>query len=161
MTRLPTRCTTRAVAASVAALLALASAAAAQTTQPPQLAGHRLLVNRPGLRVYGPANSARTPCPHLLPLPTHAMATVKRAVVLAMPPFEKRVHLNGRDPVVSVGPITRSGFSYLAGGCGRIEWARSVFASVYLRHVAGASPSQHRFAVGRVRQGWVIWGYIH
>jgi hypothetical protein len=118
MTRLPTRCATRAVAvaASVAAILALASAVAARAAQP--------------------ANSARTPCPHLLPLPTHAMAMVKRAVVLAMPPFEKRVHLNGRHPVVRVDPIRRSGFSYLAGGCGRIDWARSVFASVYLAHVA-------------------------
>jgi hypothetical protein len=33
---------------------------------------------------------------------------------------------------------------------------------VYLPHVTdSASLSQHRFAVGRVREGWVIWGYIH
>lgn len=163
MTLVPTRRPRRAVAvaAGVAAILALASAVAARAAQPPHLAGHTLLVNRPGLRVYGPANSARTPCPRLLPLPAHAMATVKRAVSLAMPPFEKRVHLNGNDPVVTVGPTSRSGFSYRAEGCGRTDWARSVFASVYLPHVAGASLSQHRFAVGRVRQGWVIWGDIH
>jgi hypothetical protein len=147
--------------AIVAALLAVPSTAVARAPQPPQLAGHTLLVNVPGLRVYGPANSASTSCPHLLPLPEHAMATVKRAVVLAMPPFEKHIHLNGHDPVVTVGPTPTSGFSYRAGGCGRIDWARSIFASVYLPHVAGASLAQHRFAVGRVRQGWVIWGYIH
>jgi hypothetical protein len=124
--------------------------------------GHRLLVDKPGLRVYGPANMARTLCPRLLPLPAHALATVKRAVELAMPPFERSVGLDGRDPVVKVGHTSRSGFSYLAGGCGRAAWARSVYASVYLPHVTdSASMSQHRFAVGRVRQGWVIWGYIH
>ena len=79
-----------------------------------------------------------------------------------MPPFEKAVDLDGRDPVVTVAPTSRSGFSYLAGGCGRAAWARSVFANVSLPHVTNsASLSQHRFAVGRVRQGWVIWGYIH
>jgi hypothetical protein len=78
-----------------------------------------------------------------------------------MPPFEKKVHLNGRDPVVTVGPAAASGFSFVAGGCGRADWARSIFASVSLPHVAGASLSQHRFAVGRVHQGWVIWAYIH
>jgi hypothetical protein len=87
---------------------------------------------------------------------------VKRAVQLAMPPFEKPVHLDGRDAVVTVAPDNRSAFNYRAGGCGRTAWARSVFAEVYLPHVTdSASLSQHRFAVGRVRQGWVIWGYIH
>lgn len=82
--------------------------------------------------MYGPANAAHTACPHLLPLPAHAQSTVKRAVALAMPPFERRVHLNGRDPMVMVGSTTKSGFSYIAGGCGRTDWARSIFASVYL-----------------------------
>ena len=148
--------------------LVLAVAAASTTTaaiaQPRSapFPGHRLLVDKPGLRVYGPAEYARTPCPRLLSLPAHALITVKRAVELAMPPFEKAVHLDGRDPVVTVAPTSRSGFSYLAGGCGRSAWARSVFANVSLPHVTNsASLSQHRFAVGRVGQGWVIWGYIH
>jgi hypothetical protein len=145
--------------------LVSAVAAASTTTAQPRSApfpGHRLLVDQPGLRVYGPANYARTPCPKLLPLPAHALTTVKRAVELAMPPFEKAVDLDGRDPVVTVAPTSRSGFSYLAGGCGRAAWARSVFANVSLPHITNsASLSQHRFAVGRVRQGWVIWGYIH
>jgi hypothetical protein len=63
---------------------------------------------------------------------------------------------------VNVAPTSRSEFSYLAGGCGQVAWVRSIYASVYLPHVIdSASLSQHRFAVGRVRQGWVIWGYIH
>jgi hypothetical protein len=89
------------------------------------------------------------------------MSIVKRAVALAMPPFETKLHLNGRDAIVTVGPTLASGFSYVAAGCGRRDWGRSVFAAVRLPHVVGASLSQHRFAVGRVRQGWVIWGYIH
>jgi hypothetical protein len=95
-------------------------------------------------------------------LPVGALAAVKRAVELAEPPLEKRVHLDGRDAVVKVAPTSRSGFSYRAGGCRRLDWARSVYASVYHPHVTNsASLSQHRFAVGRVRQGWVMWGYIH
>ena len=79
-----------------------------------------------------------------------------------MPPFERSVGLDGRNPVVKVAATNRSGFSYLAGGRGRKAWARSIYASVYLPHVTNsASLSQHRFAVGRVRQGWVIWAYIH
>jgi len=144
--------------------VAAASTAAVATADPRStpLPGHRLLIDQPGLRVYGPANYARTPSPQILPLPAHALTTVKRAVELAMPPFEKAVDLDGRDPIVTVAPTSRSGFSYLAGGCGRAAWARSVFANVYLPHVTNsASLSQHRFTVGRVRQGWVIWGYIH
>lgn len=148
------------LALTVAAGSTAATAPAAPSSSP--LPGHRLLVDRPGLRVYGPANYARTPCPHLLPLPGHALTTVKRAVELAMPPFEKALHLDGRDAVVTVAPTSRSGFSYQAGGCGRAAWAHSVYANVYLPHVTNsASLSQHRFAVGRVREGWVIWGYIH
>lgn len=152
------------LASALAAFLVAATAAmtAAAVRGAPVLPGHRLLVDRAGLRVYGPANPARTPCPHLLPLPAHALATVKRAVELAMPPFEKRVGLDGRDPIVTVGPTSTSGFSYVAGGCGRTAWKRSIFENVRLPHVtSSASLSQHRFAVGRVRQGWVIWGFIH
>lgn len=128
----------------------------------PQLPGRVLLVNRPGLRVYSPALRGSVPCPHLLPLPAHALTTVRRAVELAMPPFERRLQLDGRDAVVTVAPTARSGFSYTAAGCGRTVWARSVYAEVYFPHITNsASLAQHRFAVGRVRQGWVIWGVIH
>ena len=149
---------------TLALAVATASTSVAATADPGSspLRGHHLLVDQPGLRVYGPADYARTPCSQLLPLPAHALNTVKRAIELAMPPFEKALHLDGRDPVVTVTPTSRSGFSYRAGGCGRSAWARSVFANVYLPHITNsASLSQHRFAVGRVRQGWVIWGYIH
>lgn len=150
------------VATFVVSIGAAAGTSGAAGRGAPALPGHRLWVDQGGLRVYGPANQARTPCPRLLAVPAHALATVKRAVELAMPPFEKAVNLDGRDPVVTVAPATRSGFSYLAGGCGRTAWARSIFAEVRLPHVTdSASLSQHRFAVGRVRQGWVIWAYIH
>jgi hypothetical protein len=76
-----------------------------------------------------------------------------------MPPFEGR--LNGEDPRVTAEPAARSGFSPVAGGCGSAAWRRSIVASVLLPHVVGASLSQHTFAVGRVRQGWVLWGFVH
>jgi hypothetical protein len=148
------------VAFTVASLPAPAQPAA------PVLPAHAVLVDRPGLRVYGPANYARVACPHLVVLPPRALSTVKRAVELAMPTFERSVRLDGRDAVVTVGPPTKSGFSSVAAGCGptalaRTDWTRSVFANVDLTHVRSASLSQHRFAVGRTKQGWVIWGYIH
>jgi hypothetical protein len=152
----------RRIAPALAVVVASAMASAAFAAPAPQLPGHVLLVDRPGLRVYSPALRASTPCPRLLPLPAHALATVKLAVELAMPPFERRLHLDGHHPVVRVALITRSGVSYVAGGCGRAAWARSVYADVSLPRVTdSASLAQHRFAVGRVRQGWVLWGYIH
>jgi len=127
---------------------------------PPTFAGHELLVDTDGLRVYGPANPSRTPCPRLLPLPGNASETVVRAVRLAMPPFELKVNLNGRNAVVHAGSASTSGYSAIAGGCGQPDWTRSIVASVRLPHVTGASLAQHVFAVGRVRQGWVIWAII-
>lgn len=147
---------------AIVAVLAAATVPAASTASAPQLPGHLLLVSKPGLRVYSPAVHGSVPCPALLPLPAHALTTVKRAVELAMPPFEHRVHLDGRDAIVRVAPTAQSPFSYVAGGCGRTAWKRSIYADVSLPHVKdSASLAQHRFAVGRVRQGWVIWGYIH
>jgi hypothetical protein len=152
------------------AVLAMAagtsSLAGADARGAPTLPGHVLLVDRPGLRLYGPADSARVPCPRLLPLPAHALTSVTRAIELAMPAFERKIGLDGRDPAVTVAPATRSGFSPIAASCGsnaraRADWSRSIFANVYLPHIGSASLSQHRFAVGLVRQGWVIWGYIH
>jgi hypothetical protein len=78
-----------------------------------------------------------------------------------MPPFEARLRRNGRDAVVSVVPATRSGFDPIAGGCGRTAWRRSIVAFVRLPHVCCASLSQHTFAVGRIRPGWVLWAMIH
>ena len=118
-----------------------------------------LLVRSDGLRVYGP--SRRPSCPHALPLPQHALRTVERAVTLAMRPFEARLKLNGRDPRVRVGVATRSGYSPTVGGCGESVWRRSIVATVRLPHVHGASLSQHTFAVARIRQGWVLWAWIH
>jgi hypothetical protein len=127
----------------------------------PTLHGHPLLVNRSGLVVFGPARHTNGYCPRLLPLPDGATPTVKRAVLLAMPPFEGALRLNGGDPRVTAGPAVRSGLSSGAGGCGPAAWRRSIVASVFLPHIAGASLSQHTVAVGRVRQGWVLWGFIH
>ena len=155
----------RIAACALAVLAALAvivqpATAAASTTLP----GHALLVDRPGLRVFGPGLRPDVLCPRLLPLPSGALPTVRRAVELAMPPFEHKLKLDGRDAVVKVGPAASgSGFNYRAGGCGRAAWARSIVATVLLPHIEkfSASMSQHTFAVGRVRQGWVLWGFIH
>jgi hypothetical protein len=78
-----------------------------------------------------------------------------------MPRYEARLKLNGRDPVVSVAPATHSGLSATAGGCGRSSWRRSIVAFVRLPHVRSASLSQHTFAVGLIRSGWVLWATIH
>jgi len=135
-------------------LVALAmSAVAAMASQPP----YPLLVNRDGLRVYGPPTRPNVPCPHLLALPPHYLATARRAVALAMPPFEARLRENGRDPIVS---ILRHAFGPIAGGCGREAWRRSFVAFVRLPHVCCASLSQHSFFVGRIRSGWVLWAEI-
>jgi hypothetical protein len=71
------------------------TATAALAVPRPRLPGHALLVDEPGLRVYGPALHPTTPCPHLLPQPPDALRTVKRAIEVATPPFEKLVHLDG------------------------------------------------------------------
>jgi hypothetical protein len=153
----------------IAAFMPAALASLALTTQsagaaaPPTLPGHALLVDRPGLRVFGPPLRPHVRCPRLLPLPPDALATAKRAVELSMPPFERALKLDGRNAIVKVGPAERSGFSYRAGGCSREAWRRSIVAVVLLPHVQkkSASMSQHTFAVGRVRQGWLLWAYIH
>lgn len=153
----------RSLAASVLAGAVFATCALAAIAPARTLPGHRLLVDLRGLRVYGPADYADVPCPRLLPLPHAALTTAKRAVTLAMPPYERLVKLDGRDPIVRVRQSDRAGYNYRAGGCGRASWSRSVVATVLLPHVEkiSASMSQHTFAVGRVRQGWVLWGYIH
>jgi len=139
---------------AVALVVFAISAVAALASPPP----YPLLVNRDGLRVYGPPTRPHVPCPHLLTLPPHYLATARRAVALAMPPFEARLKEDGRDPIVSV---LRHAFSPIAGRCGRTAWRRSVVAFVQLPHVRGASLSQHTFFVGRVRSGWVLWAMIH
>jgi hypothetical protein len=146
------------LAAAAASLLTAAAALAAA----PRLPGHTLVVDRPGLRVYGPAQRPSVPCPRVLPLPQRALTTVKRAVQLAMPRFEAHDKLNGRDPVIRVVPATRSGFSYQAGGCGKDTWQKSIVAFVHLPHITNsASLSQHTIAVARVRYGWMMWAIIH
>ena len=153
----------RLLVAGISACGLLAVGVFSASAAAPVLPGHRLLVDVRGLRVYGPADRTHVPCPRLLPLPRGALTTVKRAVTLAMPAFERQVKLDGTDPIVKVRPSDHSGYDYRAGGCGRVAWTRSVVAEVLLPHVEtiSASMSQHTFAVGRVRQGWVLWGYIH
>lgn len=137
------------------------SAAFAGSATAQGLPGHALLVSRPGLHVYGPAQRAVVPCISALSLPSNALAAVKQAVELAMPPFEARLKLNGRNASVRVTSALRSGFDYHAGGCGRAIWARSIVAFVSLPRIRNsASLSRHTFAVARVREGWVLWAWI-
>lgn len=155
------RFATALLAVLIALGLSLETGAAAPLQ--PTLPGHSLLVDRPGLRVFGPPLRADVPCPGLVPLLAGALANVKRAVALAMPSYERTIKLDGRDAIVTVATASHSAYDYHAGGCGQRAWARSVVATVLLPHVEkfSASMSQHTFAVGRVRQGWVLWGYIH
>ena len=139
---------------AVALVVFAMSAVAALASRPP----YPLLVNRDGLRVYGPPTRPNVPCPHLLALPPRFATTGRRAVALAMPPFAAQLKENGRDPIVSV---RRHAFSPIAGGCGRTAWRRSFVAFVQLPHVCCASLSQHTFFVGRIRSGWVLWAMIH
>jgi hypothetical protein len=136
------------------AFVALVMSAVAALASPPP---YPLLVNRDGLRIYGPPRRPHVPCPHLLALPPHSLATARRVVAVAMPMFEARLKENGRDPVVSV---MRHAFSRTAGGCGLAAWRRSVVAFVRLPNVCCASLSQHSFFVGRIRSGWVLWAEI-
>lgn len=152
----------RSLWARAALVMAAGLIVAAPSLAARSLPGYPLLVAKHGLRVYGPLVSARAACPRLLPPPADALAVVKHAVQLAMPPFERRLKLDGRNPIVQVAPADGSRISFVAGGCGRRAWARSVVAYVTLPHVKfSASLSQHRFAVGRVRQGWVMWAFLH
>jgi hypothetical protein len=116
-------------------------------------------VNRHGLRVYGPPTRPNV-CPRLLSLPPRALRTVRRAVTLAIPPFEVRLKLNARGAIVKTVPATRSGFIPAAGGCGKKAWRRSVVAFVRLPYVCCAALSRQTFAVGRLRAGWVLWAWI-
>ena len=141
---------------TVTLLVSAVRVVSALASQPP----YPLLANAHGLRVYGPPSRPNV-CPHLLALPPNALSTAQRAVALGMPPFEARVKLNGRDPVVSVKAAVHSGFFATAGGCGRLTWKRSGVAFVRLPHVRSASLSHHTFAVGRIRAGWVLWSMIH
>jgi hypothetical protein len=138
---------------TVALVIFAMSAVTAVAARPP----YPLLVNRDGLRVYGPRTQPNAPCPHLLALPPNYRATGRRAVALAMPPFEAQLKENGRDPIVS---IVRHAFSPIAGGCSREAWHRRFVAFVRLPHVCCASLSQHSFFVGRIRSGWVLWAEI-
>ena len=142
--------------ATAALAVLVLSAVPALASQP----SYPLLVDAHGLRVYGPSTRSHV-CPRLLALPSHALRTARRAVTLAMPPFEARLKLNGRDPVVSVVRAIDSGYSAVAGGCGRAAWRRSIVAFVRLPHVRSASLSQRTFAVARMRSGWVLWAVIH
>lgn len=146
---------------SVAVLVAVCGVLAAAVATANGLPGYPLLASRAGGRVYGPPTHAHAPCPATLAPPANARSLVKRAVALAMPPFEARLHLDGRNPGVEVYPSTRSGFTYRAGGCGREVWNRSLVVSVSLPHIRNSSSlSHHTFAVARVRGGWVMWGWI-
>lgn len=143
--------------------LMIASAGVVLVAAPalPANSPYPLLVNKPGLRVYGPPLRANVPCPSLFSLSHDAPGIARKAVSLSMRPFELRLKLDGRDASVSVRPATRSGFSPAAGGCGRATWRRSLVAFVVLPHIRSASMSQHTFAVGRTRSGWVLWAWIH
>lgn len=146
------------LAVSAVSALAIGLAGAASAAVPTD---YPLLVNQPGLRVYGPANRARVACPtDIVSLPTNALASAKTAVAVAMPRFEAKLNLDGRDPQVSVVLAAQSGFKPIAGGCGTAIWRRTIVASVRLPRVAGASLSQNTFAVARVRGGWVLWAWI-
>jgi hypothetical protein len=82
-------------------------------------------------------------------LPTGALATVKGAVELAMPPYERKVKLDGRDAIVTVAAAGHSAYDYRAGGCGGRAWARSIVATVLLPHVERATdrrPGRHERA---------------
>lgn len=120
------------------------------------------LASAKGVRIYGPpAQPGRGTCPRAAKLPNASLRQVRRLVAVAMPAFEARLHLNGHDARVRASFATASGFGPTAGGCGAQVWQRSVVAFVHLPHISGASRSEHTFAVAKIRQGWVLWAWIH
>lgn len=144
--------------------VAAAGCAVATTSASPASQGkapvYPLLVAHGTLRVYGPPIHGAG-CPTLVPLSDGALAKVRTAVKLAMPPFEARLKLDGADARVSVELAPASPLGPVAASCGRAAWRRSVLAKVHLPHVRAASLSQHTFAVGRTGRGWVLWAWIH
>jgi hypothetical protein len=121
-----------------------------------------LLINTHGLHVYGPPQHPNAPCLRgALRMNPASHATARKAVSLAMPPFEHRLDLNGRNPAVRIATSATSGYSAAAGGCGRQLWQRSLVAFVRLPRIHGASLSQHTFAVARTKAGWFLWAMIH
>jgi hypothetical protein len=133
---------------------AIVAASASATGSP-----YPRLVDRHGFRVYGPPTRPNVPCPRVLALPPHALRIARRAVALAMPAFEARLKLNGRDPIVSVVPAARTRIRPY-GDCRR-AWRRSIVASVRLPHIHSASMSAHTFAVARIGAGWVLWAWLN
>jgi hypothetical protein len=144
------------VMAAAGCAVATASASLALQGKAPV---YPLLVVHGTLRVYGPPTHGAG-CPTLAPLSDDALAKVRTAVRLAMPPFEARLKLDGADARVSVELASASALSPTAAGCGRAAWRRSVLAKVNLPDVRAASLSQHTFAVGRTGRGWVLWAWI-
>lgn len=153
-TKLHTENMRRSLVASVLCALLFASPATAGP--------YRLIVERDGLRVYGPASGT---CPRGVLAVSHAdVRTARRAVLLAAP----KLYL-GRGRAYRAVGSTGAGLAPVyprsrgAKECGKRIFKRTIVVDVVFPHVArwSASLSQATFLVSRIRRGWVIWGQPH
>jgi hypothetical protein len=130
-----------------------------------------LLVERDGLRVYGPTDGQRWGrCPGgALPVRAVELRIAERAVLLAVPRLYARQGSRPRIEVrdararalrIGADVSTRAGLARAT--CGRTIAGRSLAVHVGFPHVTwSASLSSATFFVARVRDGWVLWHQAH
>ncbi|MGH2921504.1 MAG: hypothetical protein ACRDKU_05500 [Gaiellaceae bacterium] len=133
---------------------------------PAAATSYRLLVERDGLRVYGPASPyAGGTCPRgALAVSRADVRTARGAVLLAVPKLYSgrgrgyRVVRSTGAGLAPVYPRTRG-----AKECGKRIFRRTIVVDVVFPQIArwSASLSQATFLVSRLREGWVIWYQAH
>ena len=138
---------------------------------PAAAASYRLIVERDGLRVYGPASERSWgSCPRgALVVSRVDVRTARRAVVRAVPklyailrrdaPHQYRI---ARATGAGLAPGYARGAS-LRTECGERIHRRTIVVDVVFPRIArySASLSQATFFVSHLRAGWVIWYQAH
>jgi hypothetical protein len=139
------------------------AAPAAAAPQP-----YPVLVERDGLRVYGPVRSGTWGrCPRAAqPVRDRDLRVAARAALLAVPRLyrnDKQIDVRGataRSARLGTAVWTRWGLA--RSTCGRRAEARTIAVGVGFPRVNwSASLSSATFFVSRVRDGWVIWHQAH
>jgi hypothetical protein len=153
----------RLVATLVCALVVVAPAAADS---------YRLLAERDGLRVYGPASERSWgTCPRgALKVSRADLPTAKRAVLLAVPAIYRQRrdgkprtdHRSARATGAGLAPKYARGASEREH-CGERIFRRTIVVDIVFPRIArySASLSQSTFLISRLPRGWVVWSQPH
>jgi hypothetical protein len=150
------------IATAVCALLVAPSASAAS---------YRLIVERDGLRVYGPASEqAWGTCPRgALEVSPADVRKAQHAVLVAVPTLyavlrrgTPRLYRIVRSTGAGLAPVYGRGAAQRKH-CGERIFRRTIVVDVVFPWIArrSASLSQATFFVSRLRDGWVIWSQAH